>query len=172
MSEDPGPPIVGTLHSVGDEGVVRLKARYAHDLDDTWSALTRPERLAHWFGKVEGELRTGGEFRAFVSASEWDGRGRIDACVPQQRLEVTMWEEEGKEHTATAELIADGRLTGIVLEVRRLPLEFVWAYGAGWQVHLEDLGAHLSGKDNTNSTSRWDELEPLYRSMSVVPLED
>lgn len=170
MIEGPGSSIVGTLHSDGDKGVVRLKGWYENELSDTWSALTNPQRLAHWFGKVEGELRVGGEFTAFVSASEWDGRGRIDACVPLQRLEIAMWEEEGKEHTVTAEVTAEDGQTIIVLEVRGLPLDFVWAYGAGWQVHLEDLGAHLSGQERLNSVTRWDELEALYQAMAVVPL--
>jgi uncharacterized protein YndB with AHSA1/START domain len=147
-----------------------VKGWYESDCDDTWSALTNPQRLAHWHGKVEGELRFGGKFTAFVLASEWDGRGRIDACVPQQNLGVTMWKGKGFEHTVTVELIADGRLTIIVLEVRGLPMELVWACGAGWQVHLEDLGAHLSGQESLNSPTRWDELEPLYRGMMVVPL--
>ena len=147
-----------------------MKGQYVSDCNDTWSALTDPQRLAHWYGKVKGDLFIGGEFTAFVFASEWNGRGRIDACVPQQRLEVTMWEEEGKEHSVTAELIADGHLTIIELEVRGLPLDLVWAYGAGWQVHLEDLGVHLSGQEKLNLPTRWDELEPLYREMAVIPL--
>lgn len=147
-----------------------MKCRVESDCDDVWSALTDPHRLARWYGKVEGDLRVGGVFTAFVLASEWDGRGRIDACVPQRRLEVTMWEEEGAEHVLAAELIEDGGSTVLVLEVRGLPVELVWAYGAGWQVHLEDLGTHLSGQESLNPPTRWDELEPLYRGMTVEPL--
>jgi uncharacterized protein YndB with AHSA1/START domain len=147
-----------------------MKCRYESNRDDVWSALTEPQRLAHWYGRVEGDLRAGGEFSSFVLTSGWDGIGRIDECVPQQRLEVTMWEEEGAEHVVTAELIADGDQTDLVLAVRGLPLDLVWAYGAGWQVHLEDLGAHLAGLESMNTTTRWDELEPIYREMAVVPL--
>jgi len=159
-----------TLHSMDGEGIVRMKCSYKNECDVVWSALTDPQRLAKWYGRVEGDLHEGGEFTPFVTASEWNGQGRIDMCVPLRKLEVTVWEAVGAEHMVAAELIDDGDQTVLALEVRGLPLDIVWAYGAGWQVHLEDLGAHLSGKENMNLQTRWDELELLYRDMSVVPL--
>ena len=170
MAKNPRLSFEATLHSVNDEGVVRMKCSYESDCDDVWSALTDPQRLANWYGRVEGDLHVGSEFTAFVTASEWDGRGRIDACVPLRKLEVSMWEIENAEHIVAAELIDDGDRTMLVLEVRGLPLDLVWAYGAGWQVHLEDLGTHLSGQKDLNLPTRWDELEPLYRGMTIVPL--
>ena len=170
MAENSGFFIEGTLHSGNCEGVVRLNCRIENDRDDVWSALSEPQRLASWYGKVEGDLHVGGSFTAFVFASEWAGRGRIDACVPQRRLEVTVWEEESAKHILAVELSDDAGLTDLALEVRGLPLEVVWAYGVGWQVHLEDLGAHLSKDGSMNLPTRWDELEPLYRAMPVVPL--
>jgi uncharacterized protein YndB with AHSA1/START domain len=175
MTENPGVAIEGTLHSVGGKGVVRMKSRYETDIDDLWSALTDPQRLARWYGKVDGDLRVGGEFTATVFGSGWDGRGRIDVCVPPRKLEVTMWEEQGAEHVSTAELVTDGDHATLVLEVRGVPLDVVYAYGAGWQAHVENLGAHLAGQDSADwpsgSWPRWDELAPSYREMTVVPIE-
>ena len=165
-----GASIEGTLHSDGGKGVVRMKCRFETGIDDLWSALTDPERLAHWYGKVEGELRVGGEFTAFVTASGWDGRGRVDVCAPSRKLRVTMSEEDGPEGVVSATLSVDGDSTTLELEVRGMPLDLVWAYGAGWQVHVEDLGTYLSGQDRTNSDTRWNELEAVYREMAVVPL--
>jgi uncharacterized protein YndB with AHSA1/START domain len=170
VTENPGPSIEATLHSVDGVGMVRLNAQYEAECAVIWSALTDPHRLALWYGRLDGDLRVGGEFAAYVWASEWDGRGRIDACVTQRMLEVAMWEVEGEEHVVALELIADGGLTTLLLEVRGLPVDLVWAYGAGWQVHLEDLGSHLSEKEDRNLPTRWDELEPLYRAMKVEPL--
>ena len=82
MTENRGATIEGTLHSVGGKGVVRMKARCETDIDDLWSALTDPRRLAHWYAKVDGDLRVGGEFTATVFGSGWDGRGRIEMCAP------------------------------------------------------------------------------------------
>jgi uncharacterized protein YndB with AHSA1/START domain len=148
-----------------------MKCRLETDIDDLWSALTDPQRLARWYGKVEGDLRAGGEFTAFVSGSEWDGRGRIDVCVPPRMLEVTMWEKEGDEHVVAAELSADGVNTILVIERRDIPLDLVWAYGCGWQAHVEDLAAHLAGQERPDWGARFDELEPSYREMTVSPLE-
>jgi uncharacterized protein YndB with AHSA1/START domain len=170
MAEHPTVSVEGTLHSVNGEGVVQLKGKFRANRDDVWSALTDPQRLSRWFGKVEGDLRVNGVFTAFVFASEWNGHGRIDACVPQRQVSVTMWEQEGAEHVIAAELIEVGDPTTLALEVRGLPLDVVWAYGAGWQVHLEDLGAYLSGQEKRNLPTRWDELEPIYREMTVSPL--
>jgi uncharacterized protein YndB with AHSA1/START domain len=152
-----------------------MKSRYETDIDDLWAALTDPRRLARWYGKVEGDLHVGGEFTANVFGSGWDGRGRIDVCDPPRQLRVTMWEEEGAEHVTTAELLADGDHTTLVVEVRGVPLDVVYAYGAGWQAHVENLGAHLAGQDcadwPSGSWPRWDELAPSYREMAVIPLE-
>lgn len=175
MTENSGAAIEGTLHSVDGKGVVRMKSRYETDIDDLWAALTDPQRLARWYGKVEGDLRVGGEFTATVFGSGWDGRGRIDACDPPRQLLVTMWEEEGAEGVVAAELVTDGDDTILVIERRDIPLDQLYAYGAGWQAHVEDLGAHLAGQDCSDwpgdSWPRWDELAPSYREKTVVPLE-
>lgn len=175
MTKDAGAVVEGSLHSDDGVAVVRIRAHYAAGIDDVWSALTEPVRLARWFGEVSGDLHMGGEFTAFVLASEWDGSGRINTCVPPETLSVTMWEEQGVEHVAAAQLVADGSHTIFELVVRGVPMEVLWAYGAGWQEHAEDLGAHLSGNDRADksdkSDTRFQELEPHYRAMPVVPFE-
>jgi hypothetical protein len=35
-----------------------------------------------WLGEVEGVLRVGGEFRAHINTSRWEGTGRVEACEP------------------------------------------------------------------------------------------
>jgi uncharacterized protein YndB with AHSA1/START domain len=176
MSKNEGVVLERTLHSAGDVGVVRIKARYGAGVEDVWSAISEPARLAGWFGSISGNLHVGGEFTALVLASGWDGQGRIEACVQQQKLRVIMWETEGSEHTAEAELVAEGDHTILKLEVRGVKLEVVWAYGAGWQEHLEDLGSYLLGQNRPDipagSGARFQELEPHYRAMSVEPLND
>src|SRR6266576_7353514 len=63
--------ILGTLRSADGKGVVRMEDRFDTDIDDQWSALTDPRRLARWLGEVEGDLHLGGEFRARFFASGW-----------------------------------------------------------------------------------------------------
>jgi hypothetical protein len=39
--------------------------------------------------------------------------------------------------------------------------------GAGIQIRVEDLATHLTGHEpDSDSKSRWDELEPLYQPMA------
>jgi uncharacterized protein YndB with AHSA1/START domain len=66
MTSNPraGNRILGSLRSADGKGVVRMQDRFDTDIDDLWSALTDPLRLARWLGEVEGDLRLGGVFRA------------------------------------------------------------------------------------------------------------
>src|ERR1700728_4692391 len=65
-NEGTGSRILGRLRSVDGKGVVRMEDRFDTDIDDLWSALTDPGRLARWYGHVEGDLRPGGEFRLYI----------------------------------------------------------------------------------------------------------
>ncbi len=174
MAEDAKVAVEGALHSADGAGVVHIKAHLNNSINDVWSALVDPRRLALWFGSVKGELRVGGEFAVLVLSSGFDGRGRIGECLPGRRLRVRMWEEEGKQHVVTAAISADRDLTMLELEVRAVPLDLVWAFGAGWHEHVEDLGAHLRGQDRammpSGSDARFEELAPRYRAMTVEPL--
>ena len=40
------------------------------------------------------------------------------------------------------------------------------AYGAGIQVHIEDLAAHLAGRERCDADARWEELKPSYESLA------
>jgi hypothetical protein len=46
--------ILGSLRSADGKGAVRMQDHYDTDIDDLWSALTDPRRLARWIGEVEG----------------------------------------------------------------------------------------------------------------------
>ncbi len=81
--------VLGSLHSVEGEGVVRMEERLDTEIDDLWGALTDPDRLAHWYGEVEGELSQGGEFRVRIALSG-ERTGQVEACEPPQRLLLTM----------------------------------------------------------------------------------
>jgi uncharacterized protein YndB with AHSA1/START domain len=54
--------ILGSLRSADGAGVVRIEERYFTDIEDLWSALTDPRRVARWYGEVEGDRRPGGAF--------------------------------------------------------------------------------------------------------------
>ncbi len=77
-----GGRILGSLRSVDGRGVVRMEDRFDTNIDDLWSALTDPRRLARWLGEVEGDLRLGGEYRARFFASGWEGTGGWQCARP------------------------------------------------------------------------------------------
>src|SRR3954469_19134515 len=146
MTDDGPGRMLGTLAEADGTGVVRIEDRFDTDVEDLWSALTDPTRLARWLGDVEGDLRLGGEFRALFFASGWEGTGRVDACEPPRRLVVTTQGTDAeRQHTIEVTLTADADHTVLVLETRGLPLDNVAGYGAGTQIHVEDLAAYLNG---------------------------
>jgi len=164
--------ILGSLRSADGKGIVRMEERFATDIEDIWSALTDPERLAHWIGEVEGDLRPGGEFRARWVSSGWEGTGRIEACEPPQRLLLTMRDAkpqpgQPEETVSESTLAADGDQTILVVEERGLPLDLLAAYGAGVQIHVEDLAAHIAGRKPGDTEARWGELFPAYQDLAA-----
>jgi len=47
-----------------------------------------------------------------------------------------------------------------------MPVNLLAAYGAGIQVHIEDLAAHLAGRERCDADARWEELKPSYESLA------
>jgi uncharacterized protein YndB with AHSA1/START domain len=159
--------IVGTLRAEDGKGVVRMQDRFDTDIDDLWSALTDPGRLARWLGEVEGDLRLGGEFRARYFDG-WEGTGRVEACDPPKRLlVVTKHYRQDSEHSIEGVLTADGDQTILVWETKGMPLNLLAAYGAGIQVHVEDLAAHIAGRGPDDGEARWNELMPAYEDLAA-----
>ena len=159
--------LLGSLRSADGKGVVRMQDRFDTDIDDLWSALTDPRRLARWIGDVEGDLRLGGEFRFRFFASGSEGTGRVDACEPPRRLLLTMALGQPEGDVIEATLAADGGQTILVWEERGMPLDLLAAYGAGVQIHVEDLAAYLAGRERADAASRWDELQTAYEELAA-----
>ena len=159
--------ILGSLRSADGKGIVRMPDRFDTDIDDMWSALTDPGRLARWIGEFEGDLRLGGQFRARYFDG-WEGTGRVEVCEPPQRLMVvTKHHGQTDEMVLEATLAADGNQTVLVWEERGMPLDHLADYGAGIQVHVEHLAAHLAGGDLCDIETRWTELLPAYQDLAA-----
>jgi uncharacterized protein YndB with AHSA1/START domain len=172
-----GDRILGSLRSADGKGVVRVEDRYETDIDDLWSALTDPGRLARWYGEVEGDLRLGGEFRVYIEAADIESTGRVEACEPPRRLLVTTRETDESyrkgqgvppfDASLEATLTADGDQTILVIEVQGMPPDKIAFYGAGWQIHAENLAAYLAGREPGDTEARWDELVPPYQDLAA-----
>jgi len=158
---------LGTLRAADGTGIVRLEDRFDTDIDDLWSALTDPRRLGRWLGEVEGDLRLDGQFRARYYASGWEGTCRVEVCEPPHRLLIRTSASEGPGGVIEATLTADGEQTILVIEDRGVPLDLIAAYGAGNQVHIEDLTAYLAGNDRCDARVRWAELHPAWLELAA-----
>jgi uncharacterized protein YndB with AHSA1/START domain len=169
--------LLGSLGSADGRGVVRIEGRYDTDIDDLWSALTEPARLARWYGEVSGDLRPGGEFRLHVESADIDATGRIETCEPPRRLVVINREtaeshERGQgvppyDEVLKATLAAEGGQTILVIEASGMPLDVVAFYGAGWQIHAETLAAYLAGREFGDTEARWQQLVPPYQELAA-----
>ncbi|HEX8917158.1 MAG TPA: SRPBCC domain-containing protein [Chloroflexota bacterium] len=176
-SERGGGRILGSLRSADGKGIVRIEDRFDSEIDDLWSALTDPDRLARWYGQVEGDLRPGGEFHLYVEANDWDGTGHVEACEPPRRLLVTTRETDESwrkgrgappfDSAIEARLTADRDQTILVIEVQGMPLDTLFAYGAGWQIHAEHLADYIAGRELRDAEARWDELELAYQDLAA-----
>ena len=162
--------ILGTLHQLDDaRGAVRVEDVYATDIDDLWEACTQPDRLSRWIADVSGDLVVGGSFSGRFT-SGFEGSGRIEACERPSRLLVSTWEDDSPEQTSTIEVrlaAVDGG-TRLVVEERGIPLALVTSYGAGWQVHAEDLAAHVAGRARDEDSARWSDAVVAYRAIAGV----
>src|SRR5579875_1379039 len=139
----PGTRILGSLRSADGQGAVRMEDRLGADIDDVWSAITSPSRLARWIGEVQGDLRQAGEFRFHFYASGSEGTGRVEGCEPATRLLLTVALGQPEEDVIEVVLAADGHQTILIWEERGMPVSQLAAYGAGVQIHVEDLAAYL-----------------------------
>jgi uncharacterized protein YndB with AHSA1/START domain len=173
----PGTRILGSLRSAAGVGVVRIEDRYESDINDLWSAITDPDRLARWFGEVDGELSQGGEFRVRI-ADAGDRIGQVEACEPPQRVVVRTRETDESYRRGQGvppfdavweiTLTADGDQTILVIEVKGMPLDKIAFYGAGWQIHAENLATYIAGREPSDVEARWEELVPPYQELATT----
>jgi uncharacterized protein YndB with AHSA1/START domain len=171
--------ILGSLRAADGKGVVRIEDRYDTDIEDLWSAMTDPVRVARWYGVVTGNLRPGGLFQVHIEAAGLHGVGRVEVCEPPKRLLVVTteidepWQQAGGaplfDKTIEATLTADDGQTRLVIEARGMPLDKIAFYGVGWQMHAEKLAAYVAGHEaGGDHEARWGELVPSYQDLAAT----
>ncbi len=166
--EHAGTRLLGALGTADGKGVVRVEDRFDTGIESVWSALTDPSHLASWWGEVEGDLRLGGEYRARVFASGWEGTGRVEACeAPRRLLVLTREPDQPDEQSIEVTLTADGGQTAVVWEERGMPVAYLAGYGAGIQIHVEDLGAYLARQERCDAGARMGELFRAYEALAA-----
>lgn len=95
-------------------------------------------------------------------ASGWEGIGRVPACEAPRLLLLHREPDQPDEQAIEITLTVDGDQTIVVWEERGMPVAYLVGYGAGIQVHVEDLGAYLAGRERCDAGARMGELFPAY----------
>lgn len=66
-----------------------------------------------------------------------------------------------------AALTADRDQTVLVIKVQGMPLDRIAFYGAGWQIHAENLATYIAGRDRDDIEARWKELVPPFQELAA-----
>jgi activator of Hsp90 ATPase-like protein len=91
----------------------------------------------------------------------------VVACEPPHRFVVVGQDpDEPNEQVTEVTLTAEGEQTILVVEQRGVPVNLLHGYGAGTQVHVEDLAAYLAGHGRCDAEARWNELDPAYQELA------
>jgi uncharacterized protein YndB with AHSA1/START domain len=144
--------MTGVLRREAAHAAVTFRRQYPVSVEELWEALTSPERLRRWLGKVTGDLRAGGCYRIDFAADGGDDdpsdrtTGTIRSCEPP-RLLLLSWDFDG-EPTSLVRVAVSATEDGATLELEhsRLPHGQAGGYGAGWHAHLAELGRLVRGE--------------------------
>ncbi len=126
-----------------DEEGMRLEFVRTYDdpLDEVWSALTAPDRLARWIGTVSGDPSTGTV--GFVMSEDEDATPEtvtILACAPPTRLVIDVPTPDGVWRLSVT-LQALGGSTQLTFTQRLAEPYDASSVGPGWHYSLDRLGA-------------------------------
>jgi uncharacterized protein YndB with AHSA1/START domain len=134
-----------------DDGRQRLEFHrsWPDPIEDVWSALTEPVRLARWIGVYDGERAVGGRGAFAMTHEEGEPVGQpmtIVECDPPRRLVIQWVQQDTEGWRVDLDLRTEGG---------RTVLRFVQVFPAGadvvdiamgWHWYLEKLGAEVSGR--------------------------
>ena len=166
MSEDLGTRR-GTI-TTEDDGRQRLEFRrsWPDPIEDVWSALTEPDRLARWIGRYDGARGPGGTGTFFMTQEEGEHAGSpatILECDPPRRL-VIEWEQPDSDNwSVTLDLWTEkGRTFLSIAQVFPAGADVV-DMALGWHWYLDKFDSVVSGRP---APAEWDsfiaEVGPAY----------
>ena len=129
------------------EGVrLQFRRTWPDPVEDVWSALTEPDRLARWIGTYDGERRVGGS-GTFTMTHEEEPAGdalRIVECDPPRRL-VVEWQDELGWRVELDLAREDGATVLTFTQVFPAGTDAV-DYALGWHWYLDKLDAEVTGR--------------------------
>lgn len=151
-----------------DEDGVRLEfvRTYGNPIDDVWSALTDPDRVARWIGTWTGDPASG-----TVDLVMTDEEGSspetvtILECEPPTRLAVDVPSPDGTWRLLVS-LREQAGVTTLVFTQRLVEPYDASSIGPGWHYYLDRLGAVVA---DTTVPDRWDDYYPSLQDAYAIP---
>lgn len=176
-------PFVRALTGDPSEQTITLVRRYAATMSDVWDAVTRPERVARWYGTIVGAAprRPGDAFDVDLGGG-MVRRAVLEGCDAPRALTYTWWSGDDDPGLVRLRLdpVGDGG-TELTVTHDRLRPHRVLGYGGGWEQSLATLAATLGEHEgeqehaaDAGREARWELLRsnPLDLEWHVdAPLE-
>ena len=131
------------------DGSRRLEFRrsWPEPVEDVWSALTDPDRLARWIGAYDGARGPGGTGTFTMTQEEGEHSGEpmtIRECDPPRRLVVEWVQQETENWSVALDLwTEEGRTVLRFVQVFPAGADVV-DFALGWHWYLDKLGAEVS----------------------------
>ncbi|MFW3172094.1 SRPBCC family protein [Geodermatophilus sp. CPCC 206100] len=146
--------------------LLEFRRSWPDPIDDVWSAVTEPERLARWIGRYEGERGPGGQGLFFMTHEGDDepagSPATIVECAPPQRLVVDT-AGPGETWRLELDLTEEAGRTVLVFRQRFAPEADVADVAGGWHWYLDRLEAEVTGGEGPGDWEPfWAEVGPGY----------
>ena len=150
------------------DGRQRLEFRrsWADPIEDVWSALTEPDRLARWIGRYDGERAVGGTGTFTMTHEEGEPVGEpttIVECDPPRRLVIEWVQQDTDDWRIELDLWAEGGRTQFRFTQLYAADADVTDFALGWHWYLEKFDAEVRGR---SGPADWDtflaETGPAY----------
>lgn len=150
-----------------DEGMrLEFVRTYDAPVEDLWSALTEPDRVARWIGTVSGDPATG--TLQFVMTEDEGATPEtitILACEPPSRLVVELPSPDGVWRLSATLGVRDA-VTTLVFTQRLTEPYDASSVGPGWHYYLDRLGAVVA---NLAVPGDWDDYYPSLKPAYALP---
>ncbi len=151
-----------------DENGMRLEFVRTYDdpIEDVWSALTEPDRVARWFGTWTGDPATG-TVQLLMTEDEGSTPQPVTIleCRPPARLVVELPSPDGTWRLSASLRAQDG-LTTLVFTQRLAQPYDASSIGPGWHYYLDRLGAVVADSPVPGS---WDDYYPSLQDAYALP---
>ncbi|MGC8120740.1 SRPBCC family protein [Marinobacter sp. VGCF2001] len=137
--------IGGRVKLENNRVTVRLERVFDHSPDTVWDMLTESALLARWLAPGTVDAREGGRVQLDFGNSGMPVDSNVTACRPGKLLRYSWSSGDCPERPLTWALSREGSSTRLCLSLELPDDELVPIACAGWDAHLEMLGAALEG---------------------------